>query len=73
VIPGTWFFVFSLERWIYGLGAAVLVIWLLVVVARDRQRAVRRDWLHWTGVVVTLSGPVLFTIQILWSFLADFA
>ena len=73
VLPGTWYFVFLLQRWIYAIGATVLVIWLLIVVARDWRRAVRRDWLHWTGVIVTLSGPVLFVIQIVSSMLLDWA
>lgn len=62
---------YMLQRWIYGLGAIVLVIWLLATLARDRRRGIRRDWLHWTGVIVTLSGPVLFAIQMLWTFLAS--
>ena len=67
----TWLVAFSLQRWLYGLGAIVLAIWLLVVVVRDWRRGARRDWLHWTGVVVTLSGPVLFAVQMLWSILLD--
>ena len=66
-------FFWSLQRWIYGIGATVLVVWLLVVVAHDRRRGVRRDWLHWTGVAVTFGGPVLFVIQIVSSMLLDWA
>ncbi len=70
-VPAMTMSFYLLQRWIYGLSAAVLVPWLLVTVARDWRRSVRRDWLHWTGIVVTLSGPVLFAIYTLWSLVVD--
>lgn len=41
------------------MSAFVSAVWLVVVAILDWRQRTRRDWLHWTGVVVQLSGAAL--------------
>lgn len=49
-----------------ALGSIVLFIWLIVAIVLDWRRRTQRDWLHWTGIAVAFSEPILFLIQLAW-------
>jgi hypothetical protein len=53
----------SMHSGLYMLTSIVALIWLTVVVARDRRNARRRDWVHWVGVAVNVAMPSLFVLQ----------
>ncbi len=63
--------VYSIQFGLHWFAAILVLVWLLVAATLDWRRVVRRDWLHWTGVVVGLGGPILFLIHWAWAYLTN--
>jgi len=56
----------------FALGSIVVFIWLIVAILLDWRRRNQRDWLHWTGIAVAFSEPILYLIQSAWLFIGSF-
>ena len=62
-------FLYGIEEFVHGVGALFALPVMIVVLRLDLRAGDRRDWLHWCGVAVGVSGSSLYVVWFVWRWL----